>query len=525
MQFFLEQGTQVYRLARLQYTKLVSLMVLKKGNDGKLLFTSQGENKLKVQAKKKNHLIPFSIRAISNNWSIKKELGPSSDWFENKTFSLGKISSRDVLKKGLPGNTITRNKEQYLVLDFDEQLRIIYVKKLLSKEKSARNSYGITNRLLDPQITLGVFAKKVKGTKIVDISFGQVSIKQQPSAIVNTNPEKIIFKNTEEKVNKNFFWQELTQKRSDELAITEKSDGLVITLKSDFPKPKELTTKKLLEYFGRVLQVEIETVLSIPGNEFALAINTNQLTVYDKGDPNGNSEYLFSHLQKVATQTLKRLTDCSCEDGCKNCYGEILGLLPKGVKDSLKILFKDLTKISFVESDDDLLDEFPSEQMNFRENRIIAFSDIHLTNKLCYQEEFFEVIKQQSKQADIIIINGDLLDTISEESHLVFAEFKALALKEGFWSKLVLIRSSSIHDGNLEQFTGFLHQDYVEVEIGSEQVLFVHGNRIGINPALVNKTNIGKAVFEAKKNLIKFDKIWLPAITEETHLVVGHVHL
>ena len=163
--------------------------------------------------------------------------------------------------------------------------------------------------------------------------------------------------------------------------------------------------------------------------------------------------------------------------------------------------------------------------MNFKENRIIAFSDIHLTNKLCFQEEFFEALKEQSKQADIIIINGDLLDTISEDSYQAFSEFKSMAIREGFWSKLVLIRSSSIHDGNLEQFTGVLHQDYVEVEIGSEQVLFVHGNRIGINPSLVDKTSIGKAVFEAKKALIKPGKIWLPDILPETHLVIGHVHL
>ena len=61
--------------------------------------------------------------------------------------------------------------------------------------------------------------------------------------------------------------------------------------------------------------------------------------------------------------------------------------------------------------------------------------------------------------SNLIIINGDLLDTISEAGYGAFNALKLKALKEGFWSKMVFIRSSSIHDGNLEEFSGFLHQD------------------------------------------------------------------
>jgi len=523
MQFFLKQGNQYYQVARQQYTKFVTLGVLKKGNDGKIMFTSKGEEKLKVQAKKKNQLVPFSIRAIKNNWSIKMEMG-SSNWNGKNTSNLGKISSRDVLWKGLPDNIITRNKEQYIVTDFDRQLETIYVKKLLSKEKNISHPFGLTNRLLDPQITSGIFAKKAKGTDLMDIRFGQVFIKQQPFAICNSNSDKIGFNKSIDKSDGSSFWQELSRERSEELAITEESDGIIFSLKSDFVKSKELTIKKLLDYFGKVLQIEVEVVLSIPSNEFALAFNTNQLAVYDKGNPNGNSEYLFVNLQKTAEKALKRLTNCSCTDGCKNCYGEILGLFPKGLKESLKVLFDDLTRITEMELAEELLSEINPEQMNFKENKIIAFSDIHLTNMLCYQEEFYEALKQQSKQADIIIINGDLLDTISEESYQAFNEFKKMAIKEGFWSKLVLIRSSSIHDGNLEEFTGFLHQDYVEVEVGSEHVVFVHGNKVGLDASIIKDKGVESAALHAKQMLISDGRLWLPDIRSETHLVFGHLH-
>jgi len=524
MQFFLDQGTQVYRLARLQYTKLVSLMVLKKGADGKLLFTSQGEKKLTVQAKKKNPLVPFSIRAIKKNWSIKKRIGANSDsgWHEEESTSLGRISSRDVLRKGLPDNIIPRNKEQYLVTDFDDQLKTIYVKKLLTEEKSIYYNPNLTNRLFDPQITLGVFSKKAKGTKLADINYGQVTIKQQTQAIVNANPKAM--RTDRKNTDQSFFWQELTPKQSEEFAVTDRSDGIIIGLKSDLQKPKELSTKKILEYLGKVLQVEIENVLSIPASEFALTFNNNQLVLSDKGDPNGNSDYLFNHLRKVATKTLERLTNCLCEAGCKNCYGEILGLFPAGLKECLRIIVKDLTLISDVSIEEELLEDIPSEQLNFKENRIFAFSDIHLTNKLCFEEEFFEALSNKSKQADIIIINGDLLDTISEAGYGAFNTLKLKALKEGFWSKMVFIRSSSIHDGNLEEFSGFLHQDNVELEINSEHVLFVHGNKIGLNPSIAKSVSIEKAVIEAKRELVKKGRSWLPDVFAETHFVVGHLH-
>lgn len=87
-----------------------------------------------------------------------------------------------------------------------------------------------------------------------------------------------------------------------------------------------------------------------------------------------------------------------------------------------------------------------------------------------------------------------------------------------------LIRSSFIHDGNLEQFTGFLHQDYVQVEIGSEQILFVHGNKVGIDANVVKSDGVENVAINTKRELIKTSSSWLPDVFPETHLVFGHLH-
>jgi len=55
-------------------------------------------------------------------------------------------------------------------------------------------------------------------------------------------------------------------------------------------------------------------------------------------------------------------------------------------------------------------------------------------------------------------------------------------------------------------------------------VLFVHGNKIGINPADVKKTNEEGATIVAKGKLVDKGRSWLPKITKETHLVIGHLH-
>jgi len=467
-----------------------------------------------------NSLIPFSIRAISDSYVIKQKMFLQSSMGEDNDVQIGKISVKDVLRRGLPGNIIVRNKQKYLVTEIDHHDMSIFVKKFITERQGFFSQRK--NRLLDPTITVGTFPKKVLGTKLLEVSFGQLVIRRRPVALANFSSKTRFHKKVRVPAEQLFFWQELTPQEVEEFAINEESEGLVLTLKTDLFNNSNLPTKKALEYLGKVLQVELEAVLSIPATELGLVCNDNQIALYDKGGANGNSAYVFSLLQRVAQKTLEHLVECSCSDGCKNCYGEILGLLPKGLKAIMQTLARDLTGMVGL-PENDIPQEISQSQIN-NESRIIALSDIHLTSDHCFQEEFFKSLSTLSKQADILLINGDLLDKTSKEGWIAFQQLRAQALKEGFWSKLVFIRSSSIHDGNLEQFSGFLHQDYAQFEIGSEQVLFVHGNKVGINSTVVKSNGAERAAIQAKKDLIKYGRSWLPEITKETHLVFGHLH-
>lgn len=82
-----------------------------------------------------------------------------------------------------------------------------------------------------------------------------------------------------------------------------------------------------------------------------------------------------------------------------------------------------------------------------------------------------------------------------------------------------------VHEQRRKQFSGFLHQDYALLELGSEQVLLIHGNKIGLDANLTKKVGLEVATIQAKKELIVNGRSWLPKITDETHLVIGHLHI
>ncbi|MBN1329167.1 MAG: DEAD/DEAH box helicase [Candidatus Heimdallarchaeota archaeon] len=512
MESFRKDGEVMYCLARQQYTKLASLTVLKKEH-GKVLLTSQGENILKKSELKNKSLIPFFIRAINTSYTIKLQ--------GNNEMQIGKITIKDVLRRGLPKNIIIRNRQKYIVTEIDHYNKNIYVKKLVADKHEYLTQKS--NLLLNPIISMKPFSKKVLGTKLIEVTFGNMVIHHRPLAISNYNTEDCKQKKAQPLADQYFFWEELTSEEIEEYAYEEESEGLLLTLRTDFTKEINLSSKKVLEYLGKILQIEVETVLSIPASELELVDNDNQVALYDKGGANGNTAYVFSLFKRVANKTLERLESCLCANGCESCYGEILGLFPKGLKEVLKKLVSDLADMVGLE-DDIILQEFEQLEINTQESRIIALSDIHLTSEYCFEKEFFNALPTLAKIADILVINGDLIDKASKEGWRAFQQLRTKAIREGFLSKLVFIRSSTIHDGNLEHFSGFLHQDYAQFEIGSERVLFVHGNKIGINPTIVKSLGAERAAQQAKQDLIKFGRIWLPDVTAETHLVIGHLH-
>ncbi len=522
MTFFLKEGILVHELARQQYSRLVTHMILKKDN-GKLMFTSKGEELLL----KKKELVPFSIRAIDRGWTINQLLGFDANNQRERTRQVGKITTRDVLRKGLPGNVLTRNRQKYLVEDIDQQDRSVFVKKYLPSQTEGYNTAPL-NSLSDPSITVGILPKVTQGPEMMNVSFGQLTIERKPKAIINYGPERRMTENGSGNSN-SYCWQELTEEEAQDYSIRERVEGITLSLLVESVKVEGRSSKETLKLLGKMLLIETEVVLGIPTSEIGLISNNKQLALFDKGKGKGNAGYLYKHLKVVSEELRKRLMNCSCEEGCKKCYGEIIGELPKGSKVELILLAQDLRKIAETDWYEKLEKEITI-QSNYQEGKIIALADIHLGSEYSLEEEFYEAISDLSKQADIVIINGDLLDKGGKGGQKAVKKLLQKAISEGFWSKLVLIRSSTIHDAALANFANIQQQDYAWIETEAGEALFVHGNKIGIDPNDVEETNeegatiVAKGKLVAKSKLVGKARSWLPKITKETHLVIGHLH-
>ena len=517
MGFFLQDEKVVHELARQQYVRLVTNMILKK-EKGKLLFTSKGEELLT----EKKALVPLSIRGIDPSWTIDLLQGIYSNSLNERTIEIGKITTRDVLRKGLPDNIITRNKEKYLVVEIDQGMSCVIVKKHLMTPNEDNKRLPM-NQLSEPIISVGILPKISDGPELLAVNFGQHVIKSKPKVIANANPDRSISITSNRNSNDLFSWQKLTEEEAEEFCIIEEVEGISFGLKTEMLKGKGFSNSQVLKLFGKMLLLETEVVLGIPASELRQINNNKQLAFVDKGKGMGNAGYLFKHLKKVAVQLRKRLIDCSCEEGCKACFGGVIGVLPKGLKEKILLLAQDLEKI--VETNlQEKLEKQLTIQQNYHEGRIFALSDIHLTSDFSFEDEFFDAMSVLSKKADVLIINGDLLDKGGKEGVEVVKKLLRKAIKEGFWSKMVLIKSSTMHDAALAHFANIMQQDYAWIETAAGEVLFVHGNRIGIDPKVVSERKAKGATIEAKWKLITDGRRWLPDISKETHLVIGHLH-
>lgn len=154
--------------------------------------------------------------------------------------------------------------------------------------------------------------------------------------------------------------------------------------------------------------------------------------------------------------------------------------------------------------------------------RFSVLADVHFDHPNCFRKEFLEAIALISPKMDIIVLNGDLMDSTSEKARKLFEEFLEHARKEKFLTKLFFVRSSSVHDGVLDDFWDLAMNDYAEFSTNVGKVICIHGNKVGLHA--IEKGNEELAAIKAKEGLIKKGRNWLPKITQEHHVIFSHLH-
>lgn len=153
---------------------------------------------------------------------------------------------------------------------------------------------------------------------------------------------------------------------------------------------------------------------------------------------------------------------------------------------------------------------------------IAIFGDLHYDNPKCYRKEFLEAITLVAPRVDVIILNGDFLDKTTDGARKLFKEFIEYAKKEGFLTKLFFVRSSSIHDGVLDEFWELPMNDFAELSTNIGTIICVHGNKVGLHAVVEGIEEL--AAIKAKKGLLTGKRNWLPKITPEHHVIFSHLH-
>ncbi len=147
---------------------------------------------------------------------------------------------------------------------------------------------------------------------------------------------------------------------------------------------------------------------------------------------------------------------------------------------------------------------------------------MHYDYPNCYRSEFLQAITLVAPKMDVIILNGDFLDSTSDYARKLFQGFIEHAEKENFITKLFFVRSSSIHDGVLDDFWGLPMNDYAELDTKIGRMICVHGNKVGLYAIKEGEEEL--AAIRAKEGLITKPRKWLPKITPEHHVIFSHLH-
>lgn len=156
--------------------------------------------------------------------------------------------------------------------------------------------------------------------------------------------------------------------------------------------------------------------------------------------------------------------------------------------------------------------------------KIAIFGDVHFNHLKCFRKEFLEAIMLVAPFMDVIVLNGDFLDSASDDARKLFEDFLKIAKEQKFLTKLFFVRSSSIHDGVIDEFWDLPMNDYAEFSTNIGKVICIHGNKVGLHSIEEGKEAL--AAIKAKEGLIKHPhkRPWLPKITSEHHVIFSHLH-
>ena len=155
--------------------------------------------------------------------------------------------------------------------------------------------------------------------------------------------------------------------------------------------------------------------------------------------------------------------------------------------------------------------------------KVAIFGDVHLDAEECLKEELYKAVESIAEDMDLIIFNGDFLDTYEEKGAKTLEEFLTWAKEKGWKEKMVYITGGMGHEGNLlfdrPEITVL---PYAKL-IGEEgKVIICHGHNIGLVKR--KEETWREAAGRLKEKLVREGHKNLPKLEKGDKLIISHTH-
>jgi len=150
--------------------------------------------------------------------------------------------------------------------------------------------------------------------------------------------------------------------------------------------------------------------------------------------------------------------------------------------------------------------------------------DPHLGAEECLKEEFLEALESVAKEMDLIIFNGDFIDSYDEKGRKALDEFIVWVETKEWKEKIVFITGGMGHEGNiLFDCPTIQVLPWAILNTKEGRIIICHGHNIG----LVKKADISwsQALVNLKNRLIKNKPSFLPQILPTDKIIISHTHV
>ncbi|MGC9778489.1 MAG: metallophosphoesterase [Candidatus Heimdallarchaeota archaeon] len=154
----------------------------------------------------------------------------------------------------------------------------------------------------------------------------------------------------------------------------------------------------------------------------------------------------------------------------------------------------------------------------------VIIGDVHLGADGYLEEEFKEALESVAEDVDLILFNGDFLDSYEEKGKKVFDNFIEWLETKGWKEKIVFITGGMGHEGNiLFDYPSIQILPWAILNTKEGRIIVCHGHNIG----LVKRSDETwvQAANNLKKRLVKNAIDFLPKILPTDKLIISHAHV